>query len=223
MAIVDVKIIQRGMLSEPLSVKATDAADSVSETELIERAKTDSEAFGQLFEAYYGRILTYTYRCTLNLAVAEDLTSNTFFKALRSIRKYRPRGSFSAWLYRIASNEVRMHWRSEKRRRATSRAPAFFQDLACTYFESPAIETEEDRQEKMRAYARLHDVLRQLPYRYRSVIMLRFFEDLPYKVIADVLGKRVGTLKSLVHRALQRLKPILKKDATLRETRHFEE
>ena len=103
------------------------------------------------------------------------------------------------------------------------RDPAYIQDLKCTYFESPGIETEEERQEKMRAYARLHELLRQLPHRYRSVIVLRFFENLPYKVIADVLDKRIGTVKSLVHRALRRLKLILERDATFREVRHFDE
>ena len=75
----------------------------------------------------------------------------------------------------------------------------------------------------MRAYARLHDLLRQLPLRYRSVIMLRFFENLPYKMIADALRMRIGTVKSLVHRALERLRPILKEDATFRAVRHSNE
>lgn len=56
-----------------------------SEAELVQRAKDDPAAFGQLYEAHYSRILNYIYRSVLNVAVAEELTSNTFFKALRAL------------------------------------------------------------------------------------------------------------------------------------------
>ena len=188
---------------------AREAADSNGECRLIERAKTDPEAFGRLFETHYDRILTYTYRSTLNLAVAEELTSNTFFKALRGLSRYRRRVPFAAWLYRIATNEVRMHWRSQRRRRTTASDPASLEELQRTYFDSPAVEAEEQRREKMLAYARLHELIALLPERYRSVILLRFFEGLSYDAMAEVLGKRVGTVKSLVHRGLRRLRVVL--------------
>jgi RNA polymerase sigma-70 factor (ECF subfamily) len=199
---------------------ASQAADSDGECRLIERAKTDPQAFGRLFESHYDRILTYTYRSTLDLAVAEELTSNTFFKALRGLPRYRRRVPFAAWLYRIATNEVRMHWRSRRRRRTTPRDPAALEQLQRTYFESPAVEAEEQRREKMRAYARLHELIALLPERYRSVILLRFFEGLSYEAIAHVLGKRIGTVKSLVHRGLRRLRVLLEQDATFRASGH---
>ena len=195
-------------------------ADLDGEFRLVERAKTDPEAFGRLFETHYDRILTYTYRSTLDLAVAEELTSNTFFKALRGLPRYRRRVPFAAWLYRIATNEVRMHWRSRRRRRTTASDPASLEQIERAYFESPALEAEEERREKMRAYARLHELVGRLPERYRSVILLRFFEDLSYEAMADVLGKRIGTLKSLVHRGLRRLRVLLEQDATSRPSRH---
>jgi RNA polymerase sigma-70 factor (ECF subfamily) len=201
-------------------VTTSQTADPDGECRLIERAKTDPEAFGSLFETHYDRILTYTYRSTLDFAVAEELTSNTFFKALRGLPRYRRRVPFAAWLYRIATNEVRIHWRSQRRRRAAALDPRSLEQLARTYFESPAIEAEEDRQEKMRAYARLHELIALLPERYRSVILLRFFEDLSYEAMAHVLGKRIGTVKSLVHRGLRRLRVILEQDATFRASRH---
>ena len=199
---------------------ARQTADSDGECRLIERAKTDPEAFGRLFETHYDRILTYTYRSTLDLAVAEELTSNTFFKALRGLPSYRPKVPFAAWLYRIATNEVRMHWRSQRRRRTTAVDPGSLDQLERTYFESPAVEAEEQRREKMRAYARLHELIALLPERYRSVILLRFFEGLSYEATAQVLRKRIGTVKSLVHRGLRRLRVILEQDATFRASRH---
>ncbi len=73
--------------------------------------------FGGLYELYYSKILSYVYRRTMNAALAEELTSNTFFKALRALPEYEHRGHFSAWLYRIATNEIKAH-----RRTASSRA-----------------------------------------------------------------------------------------------------
>ena len=58
----------------------------------------------------------------------------------------------------------------------------------------------------MRAFARIHAAVERLPEKYRVVISLRYFEAMPYAEIAEVLGKRIGTVKSLVHRALKQLK-----------------
>jgi RNA polymerase sigma-70 factor (ECF subfamily) len=96
------------------------------ETELVHRARSDPAAFGQLYEAHYQSILNYLYRRTLSVQVAKELTSNTFFKALRELPGFHPRPGirFRSWLYRIATNEARMHWRSRKGRRAFSAALA---------------------------------------------------------------------------------------------------
>ena len=88
----------------PLSAKSSSAPKGVM-----------AAAFGQLYEAHYQAILNYLFHRTLNLAVAEDLTSNTFLNALRGLPKYRHKAAFRAWLYQIASNELRMHWRERKR------------------------------------------------------------------------------------------------------------
>ncbi len=205
---------------DSFEVAASQTADPDGECRLIERAKTDPEAFGRLFETHYDRILTYTYRSTLDFAVAEELTSNTFFKALRGLPRYRRKVPFAAWLYRIAINEVRMHWRSQRRRRTTALDPGSLEQLERTYFESPGVEAEEERREKMRAYARLHELIALLPKRYRSVILLRFFEGLSYETMAHVLGRRIGTVKSLAHRGLRRLRVLLEQDATFRASRH---
>jgi len=196
--------------------------ESAAEATTIEAAKTNPDQFAPLFRAYYDKVLTYAYRCTLNLAVAEELTSNTFFNALRALPRYRRGVPFSAWIYRIATNEIRMHWRSQRRRRASIGGPSRLDELPSTYFDCSPLESEEERQEKVRAYARLHELLGQLPERYRSVIILRFFEDLQYEAIAQVLGKRMGTVKSLLHRALARLRIILENDATFFPPRHVD-
>jgi RNA polymerase sigma-70 factor (ECF subfamily) len=215
-----VSILHPGIQGESLG-DITQLADAeVDEAALIKQAKIAPEAFGRLFELHYQRILNYIYRSTLNLTVSEELTSNTFFKAFRAIGSYRHRVGFSAWLYGIATNEIRMHWRSEARKRKTAVAKINAQSVGRIYFEASVIDADELFREKMNQLARLHELLGHLPERYRCVIVLRFFEDLPYDVIAQVLGKRIGTIKSLIHRGLKRLKGILEQDATFRISRH---
>ncbi len=190
---------------------------------LIDKAKSDSLAFGELYEAYYSQILNYIYRCTLNRAIAEELTSNTFFKALRSMKTYVPRTPFHCWLYRIATNEIRMHWRKEKIRRLCwlGRRPEPLRDSV--YFAEPEVEAREEQQAQMRRFARLHELLCELPLRYQGPLRLRFVEQLSLEEIAHVLGKRLGTVKSLIHRGVALLRSRVAQDATFQEDANYRE
>ncbi len=91
---------------------------------LVSAARHDTEAAGRLYDKYYSEILGYMYHCTFDGTVAEDLTSNVFLAALRHLKKYRWRQApFRAWLFRIATNEVRMYWRRQKRIKIVSLQP----------------------------------------------------------------------------------------------------
>lgn len=204
--------IDRTILDRP----TTAAPPTPTEAVLVERARSDPQAFGTLYEIHYDRILNYVYRRTLNVALAEELTSNTFFKALRHLPRYRRRTPFQAWLYRIATNEIKMHWRTEKRRRTRQETFAIAElDRVC--FPS----TEADDRERIQQVALLNEALRRLPDRYQTVLALRYFEGLKHRQIADVLGKKTGTVKSLVSRGLARLRKIIDADATFPHGRHF--
>lgn len=191
---------------KPQFARADTAAHpaKVDEAELVRRAKTLPHAFGQLYELYYGRILGYAYRRTLDAAVAEELTSNTFFNALRALPQYDDRGHFGAWLFRIATNEIRAHRRAASSRRKSNHR--WRDELGRVCFASQEPESGQDPEEKMRTFAQLHEALCRLPDRYQVVISLRYFEAMPYAEIAEVLGKRLGTVKSLVHRGLEQLR-----------------
>jgi RNA polymerase sigma-70 factor (ECF subfamily) len=157
-------------------------SDSADEADLIERAKRDPAAFGELYEAHYTAILNYLYRRTLSAAVAEELTSNTFFKALRGLPAFhsRPAVRFRAWLYRIATNEAGMHWRSSRARGVTQSLPDD-NDLPRITFLWPETETPEAAREKQ-----------------------------ALEEIAAILEMPLGTIKSLVHRGLDKLANIMK-------------
>lgn len=188
------------------------SALDTAEHALVERAQGDPQAFGQLFEKYYLGVLGYAYRCTWNRAVAEDLTSATFLKALRSIHRYDHRARFSAWLYRIATNEIRMHWRTRSRAEAAHRRACEESKQALTFRDASGLEASETAAEQTLVLVRVRDAVGRLPDRYRTVIMLRYFEGLPCDMVAEVLHRRIGTVKSLLHRGAKRLRVILEQE-----------
>jgi RNA polymerase sigma-70 factor (ECF subfamily) len=185
---------------------------------LIEQARRDPSAFGLLYDRYYSRILNYAYRSTLDVGLAEEVTSTTFFNALRGLGGYRDRGTFEAWLYRIAANEVKMHWR---RRRGGPQQRQWLEDLARIRFGPDPMDAREAAEDRLARFARVHQVLLGLPEKYRSPLALRYFQDLPYEQVAQALGKKLGTVKSLIHRGLALMRQRLAKDnATFSQGRH---
>ncbi len=176
------------------------AADE--DEELISAAKDDVEAFGRLYDKYYEDIFRYVYGCTFDHALTEDLVSNTFFAALRHIRRYKwKRIPFSAWLHRIAMNEIRMHLRKQKRLSAVR-----LQLSSPSANENPGLAEE---------YAPLHQAITKLKPMYRDVIIMRFFEDKTVPEICEATGRREGTVRSRLHRGLKQLRDILIRRGTI--------
>jgi RNA polymerase sigma-70 factor, ECF subfamily len=174
------------------------------EIELVEKAKADSEAFGRLYDRYYSVILNYVYHRTLDVALAEELTSNTFFNALRSLARYRNSGKFAPWLYSIAGNEIRLSWRKWRNQR--NGQDRWRDELHRVQFAAgPSLPLEEVEAQAYQ-FSRIQQALSCLPERYQTVLALRYFESLSYEEIADVIETKVGTVKSLIHRGLARLK-----------------
>jgi RNA polymerase sigma-70 factor (ECF subfamily) len=193
-------------------------APAPTEAGLIERARRgDPEAFGTLYEQYYDPILGYLFRRTLSVAIAEDLTSETFLKALRALPKYKHKTAFKSWLYQIATNELRMHWRARRRHPQAGLGPEEdWQDrLDRIAFSAPEIEAIAEREEAMARYGALHAALKEIPEPYQTALVLRYFEDLPYEQVAQAMDKRLGTIKSLLSRGLDKLREVfLRRRAT---------
>lgn len=194
-----------GAMLNDASTMSLDASTELAEGErtLVLAAQADPDAAGRLFDQHYPEIFRYIYHSTLDHAAAEDLTSNVFFSAFRHLGFFRWRRiPFRAWLYRIATNEVRMHYRRQKRLLA---ANAGLVDPEYPGAE-PTAETTAAAQDD---YRLLHRALRELGQKYRTVIVLRYFEGKPLSEICEITNQREGTIKSQLHRALARLKEAL--------------
>jgi len=174
------------------------------EKELVEKAKRDPEAFDQLYGQYYSKIFGYILKRVANFEIAQDITSETFFKALKNLWKFKWKNiSFSFWLYRIASNEIANFFRKKKYR--TIILEKIPEPISSHNPLTEIIEAQEKLKEH-KDFLILQEKISKLPIKYQEVITLRFFEKKKIKEIAEILGKREGTIKSLLHRGLEKLR-----------------
>ena len=181
----------------------------MDEATLVELAKTDEEAFGQLYERYVDKIYNYIYYRTSNEADAEDLTARVFYRALQHIEGYEDRGyPFSAWLYRIAHNLVANWHRDRSRHQVIA-----LEDLSYwkTHRDGP-----EAMAEMMDDKETLLDAIRRLPADRQELLILKFVEKLTNAEIGAVMGRSEGAIKSLYYRTLV----ALRKDLKLQQAAH---
>lgn len=163
------------------------------EDQLVERAKHDADAFGELYDHYFGQIYRFVYSRMREQDAAEDVTSEVFFKALRAIGRYRPTGHpFSAWLYQISVNAIADHYRA--------RRPTGNLDDAIAV-RDPALLPDEQVAQRTEA-ARVWAAIDSLPDQQRTAITLKLGEDLKLADIGVVMGKSEGAVKLLVHRGM---------------------
>ena len=175
------------------------------EKDLIERAKISSEAFGELYDKYYDQIFGYALRRSADIDAAKDITSAVFFKALMHINGYRWEGvPFSHWLYRIASREVTDHF--NKRKRETD---LYIDTAAGKKALSDGPVSGESASNKYDDYLDIHNYVSKLPAKYRDVVAFKYFEDMDIAQIAGILHKPEGTVKSLLHRGIEKLKKMM--------------
>jgi RNA polymerase sigma-70 factor (ECF subfamily) len=172
-------------------------AEILHEYSILDRSKKDPKAFGELYEKYFDRIFSFIYRQTDDEDLTADLSSQTFLTALKNVERYEFRGvPFSAWLYKIASNEVNKHYRKKKRTQIFSIEETRVRELMD--------QANEGYDEEV--IQRLMDYLKELPTDMLHVLQLRFFEDKDFKEIAFILDITESGAKMRAYRALDRLR-----------------
>ncbi len=161
----------------------------------------DGRAFEEIYRALSGPLYSYLSNQVRRREDAEDLTGQVFLEAMRGVRTFSgDSAAFKGWLFRIAHNRaVDLARRLARRPEATLAEAETLPDI---------IETE-DRAIARVAQARVWQAVRALPEQQRRVITLRLAAGLSAREIAAALGKRVGTVKALQHRALVTLSKTL--------------
>ena len=145
----------------------------------VQQAQQNPSRFRVLYDRYYEPIFRFVFKRTLNETLAADLTSQTFLKAMQKLEKYTFQGvPFSAWLFRIASNEIAQHFRKNKKTRVVALEERTAHEL---------IEEYDDKADLEINIILLKKVIQDLKPEEVELLELRFFEKRPYKEVADIL------------------------------------
>ena len=183
----------------------------MDEMALINSARHgDLDAFNRLVLAYQDQVFNLTYRMLGEMAPAEDAAQDTFISAYRNLNSYRG-GSFKAWLFRIATNACYDELRRRQRRPTVPLEPVNQDDEE---IESPAWITDpgaspEEMAERQELNQAIQHCIENLSPEFRSVVVLVDVQGLDYDEAAQAIRKPVGTVKSRLARARQRLRDCL--------------
>jgi RNA polymerase sigma-70 factor (ECF subfamily) len=171
------------------------------EESLIRRAKQrDQEAFAQLYEKHFDRIYRYVALRIGDKIEAEDMTQQVFLHALQSISSFKWKGiPFSAWLFRIAHNQM-----VDYLRKKTKRATVPIDESQASSDGNPQLMAEHSQDIEQLLLA-----TKQLTQAQREVIALRFASELSTAQVAKVMGKSQGAVKALQHSAIVALRKAL--------------
>jgi RNA polymerase sigma-70 factor (ECF subfamily) len=172
--------------------------------------ENDAEAFGEVYDRYSTRVFNICYGMVRDVAIAEDLTQDTFLQAFRKIASFRGDSLLSTWLHRIAVNTTLMFLRREKIR-------------PFEYSLNETSDTEDgDRTERLIGRidkelcgapdrVTLQRAVESLPEGYRMIFMLHDVHGYEHHEIAEFLGCTIGNTKSQLHKARLKLRSMIRK------------
>ena len=170
---------------------------------MVVQARTDADALGRLYEMYYERIFRLCAHRLFYRQAAEDVTSTVFLEVARRIRYFRGRTEqdFRNWLYAVAVNQANAYIRKTSRRRRLFARAA--ESLSASSRQTDGL-SELD-------WPRLYAGILRLKSEHQTVVTLRFFENLPFEQIAQILDITQTTARVTLHRVLNKLRENLQK------------
>jgi RNA polymerase sigma-70 factor (ECF subfamily) len=170
-----------------------------SDAEMVRQAKQNRKAFALLYEKYFEQIYRFVHKRVGDEQLAGDLTQDAMLKAMLNINKYTDRGfPFSAWLYRIASNEVNLFYRNNKKRRTVEIEEKDF----LRFYEvlKPEDEFKEEYSQS------ILNILNGMKPAHIEIMELRFFMGYSFKAIADFYMISEANAKMRVYRIVEKIR-----------------
>jgi len=162
----------------------------------------DMEKFEEIYHLHHKRVYSICFRMLQNAADAEDLTQQVFIQLFRKLHTFRGESSFTTWLHRLTVNQVLMHFRRRVVKTEKTTEDGSTPVRIVTGTENPGRMALIDR-------IALNQAISQLPLGYRIVFILHDVEGFEHDQIGKMLGCAVGTSKSQLHKARQRLRQLL--------------
>ena len=178
-------------------------SNSADEIKIIQAAQKDIQSFRELYQRHFKAVFRFVYtRSGNDEDLSADITQQAFVKAMLNIHRYEYRGvPFVAWLYRIALNEINLHYRNTSKTRTVS-----IDEQAVKAF----IEEIDDNYSDVKLQA-LKLTLSEQDQEVVQLIEMRYFEKRSFKELGEILGISESNAKVRVHRILKKLKIVLLK------------
>jgi RNA polymerase sigma-70 factor, ECF subfamily len=171
----------------------------------VKKSGITRKQFAEAYDRYASCIYQFIYYKTYHKETAEDLTSNTFLRAYEKLHHFNPeKGSLGAWMYQIARNLVTDYYRARKN--------TVDIDDVWDLTGEQNVELDAENKEQLEE---LRQVLQKLPAEHRDLLILRIWQDLPYKEIALIIGKTEGACKMMFSRIIAKLRKELSVAALL--------
>ena len=172
--------------------------------QLVQR---DRKALAVFFDAYFDRIYGYVRRLVNHEHQAEDLTQEIFLQLQKGFDKYDPTRALRPWVFTIATNKMRDHWRSRGHRDALATSSLEQEDYT---FDVPTLEAGSEEQLTNEELAdHLRRAIDELPEGMRVAVQLRVFEELSFESIGEILGRNAVAVRKRYSRALEQLREVM--------------
>lgn len=181
---------------------------NTSDIQLVSLVKKDIDMYKYLVERYELKLTYYLKRLLfVNQEDTEDILQEIFLKVYRNINSYDDQYKFSNWIYRIAHNEAVSFLRSKKNKQKKSDISIVEENI---FDRLPSDIDIEDDFLRLTESRDILNVLNSLDQKYKEVVLLRYFEEKEYNEISEILRISPGTVASLLNRAKNKLKILLK-------------
>lgn len=173
--------------------------------ELMSSEKSREKGVRLMMDAYQSRLYWHIRRFVVDHDLAQDILQDTFIKAYQNFHQFKQESQFYTWLYRIATNEsLQQLNKMKKMQKSDEEVGNHLQNLVADNVQPSADEIQ----------VLLQQAINTLPDKQKLVFNMRYYEDLPYEEISQILDMSVGTLKTNYHYAKQKVEDYLKQNYT---------
>lgn len=187
-----------------IAIKDKPEIEALSDSELVKIVREkDPERYAEIIERYQTKLFIYLYRLIGDREEAEDILQDVFIKTYRNLNSFDTSRKFSSWIYRISHNEAVNYIKRKSLRRFIP-----WEDITATKdkLEMSSVEEGVDKAwMRKETNQEIDQAISRLSFKYRQVLVLRYYSDKSYEEISEILGRPVNTVGTLINRAKKKL------------------
>jgi len=170
---------------------------------MMQEERSQEKGLRVLMDTYQSRLYWHIRRMIVDHDLAQDVLQDTFIKVYQNFHQFKQESKLYTWLYRIATNEALQQLNKLKRMNRTDEDPEYH----LVNMVADNISTEADEIQLL-----LQKAIQTLPEKQKLVFMMRYYDDLPYEEISNIVDMSVGTLKTNYHYAKQKIETYIKEN-----------